>query len=277
MADKIWVGTTGDVNLASNYSPSGVPAAADNLYVPAGSGSMSSNMDALKTATLGGSLGTVEVEEGYTGTIGSKTAYWQFTPTVFRFAGTGAAYVNIEAAAISPDIRATATPTSSTGAGLYLKGSAIATLSVVGTSSIGVAFFGGETSTITTARCVGSSSRLILGAGCTLTTVQCLAGIVTLKAACTTLDVQGGTAYTIGSGAITTVTLDAGTAYLQSSGTITTLTQAGGQAEMLGSGIARTITTMNHNGGTIRYDSAVVTITTYNRKSGPQQLTANDP
>lgn len=277
MATKIWVGTTGDVNTAGNWSPSGVPAAGDDVYVPAGSGSMSNNMDALKTATLGGALGTVEVEAGYTGTIGSKSAYWQFTPTAFRFAGTGAAHIDIEAAAISPDIRATATAQSGGAVpGLVLKGSAIATLSVVGSCSVGVAFYGGETSTITTARVVGGSASLVLGSGVTVTTVQCASGSLTLKAACTTLDIQGGTATTLGGGAITTVTLDAGAANLLASGTITTLTQAGGTAELLGSGSARTITTMNHNGGTIRYDKDVVTITTYNRKSGPSSLTAND-
>lgn len=277
MADKIWVGTTGDLSTASNWSPSGVPAAADNVYVPAGAGSMSSNMDALKTATLGGSLGTVEVEEGYTGTIGTKSAYWQFTPTTFRFAGSGAAYVNIEAAAISPDIRRTATPTTSDGAGLYLKGSAIATLSAPASCSIALAYFGGETSTVTTVRCVGASAKVILGAGVTVTTFQVLSGSGIAKCAVTTLDVQGGTAYTYGSGAITTVTVDAGTAYLQSSGTITTLTQNAGYVDMLGSGIARTITTGNHYGGTLRYDKDVVTITTYNRKTGPSQIVVSDP
>lgn len=277
MADKIWVGTTGDLSVASNWSPSGVPVASDNVYVPAGSGSMSSSMSALSTASLTGSLGTVEVEAGYSGTIGTKSAYWQFTPTVFRFAGSGTAYINIEAAAISPDIRGTATASVTGGAGLYLKGSAIATLAPTGTSSVAVAFFGGETSAITTARCIGSSGTLILGAGCTLTTVQVTSGTLTVKAACTTLDVQGGTAYTIGSGAITTVTVDDGTAYLYSSGTITTLTMAGGTVDMLGGGIARTVTTCNHNGGTLRQDSGTVTITTYVKKTGPASITASDP
>jgi hypothetical protein len=277
MADKIWVGTTGDLSTAGNWSPSGVPAAGDNVYVPAGSGAMSSNMDALKTATLGGALGTVEVEAGYTGAIGSKSAYWQFTPTAFRFSGTGAAYINIEAAAISPDIRATASAATASAVGLYLRGSAIATLSIVGSSSVGVAFFGGETSTITTARVVGPSATLVLGSGVTITTCQVLAGQSRLACAVTTLDIQGGIVTTLGSGAITTCTVDAGVGYLNSSGTITTANINGGTVDMLGGGAARTITTANHNGGVLRYDENVVTITTYNRKDGPSQIVVSDP
>lgn len=276
MADKVWVGTTSNLATASNWSPSGVPASGDNVYIPAGSGPIAGGTT-LSTATLSGSLGTVEIEAGYTGTIGSKDAYVVWTPTTFRFAGTGTSYINIEAAAISPDIRATGQSSSSDGAGLYLKGSAIATLSVVGTCSIGVAFFGGETSTVTTARVVGSNAKLIVGIGTTLTTLQILNGTTTLKAACTTLDVQGGTATTLGAGAITTVTIDAGTAYLNASGTITTLTQAGGTVDMLGNGLARTVSTHNHNGGTLRYDKDVVTITTYNRKAGPSKIDVSDP
>jgi len=277
MADKIWVGTTGDLSVASNWSPSGVPAAADNVYVPAGSGSMSASMSALSTASLTGSLGTVEVEAGYSGTIGTKSAYWQFTPTAFRFAGSGTAYINIEAAAIIPDIRATAIASVTGGAGLYLRGSAISTLSVGGSCVVGLAFFGAETSTATTVRIVSATASVILGTGVTTTTVQCAAGTLTLKAACTTLDIQGGTVTTLGTGAITTVTMDAGTAYFNSSGTITTLTQAGGTVDMLGSGVARTVTTLNHNGGELRQDSGVVTIGTYNKKTGPASITASDP
>jgi hypothetical protein len=234
-------------------------------------------LDALKTATLSGALGIVEVEAGYTGTIGTKASPWQFTPTTFRFAGTGTAYVDIQAAAISPDIRATGQSTTADGCGLYLKGSAIATLSVVGNCSIGLAYFGGETATVATARVVGSNGKLVVGVGTTITTLQVLNGTATLKAACTTLDVQGGTVTTLGVGAITTVAIDAGTAYLNASGTITTLTQAGGTVDMLGNGLARTVSTHNHNGGVLRYDKDVVTITTYNRKSGPSQIDVSDP
>lgn len=276
MADKVWVGTTGDLGTAGNWSPSGVPAAGDNVYIPAGSGSITGS-SALSTASLSGALGTVEVEAGYTGTIGSRTSYMVLSAGTFRFAGKGTSYVNLEASAISPDIRATATPTSSDGVGLYLKGSALATLSAVGDCAIGLAYFGGETSTVTTARVVGPSARLTIGAGVTATTIQVLSGTGTVKAGCTTLDVQGGMVTTLGSGAITTVTVDAGTANLNSSGTITTLTQTGGSVDMLGNGAARTVTTMNHNGGLLRYDKDVVTITTYNRKSGPSQIVVSDP
>ena len=268
MANKIWVGTTGDVNLASNWSPSGVPAAADNVYVPIGSGSMSSNMAALKTATLGGALAIVEIQDGYTGTIGSKDAYFQFTCTTFRCGGTGNIWVDLEASAISFEIRQTGN--------LYLKGSALATLVAAG-GNVALANYGGETSTVTTARVVGSSAKLTLGVGVTVTTAQVVSGTLTSYVGGTTLDLQGGTASVFGSGTWTTVTVDAGTLKPASTGTITTMNLNGGLVDALVNGLARTVTTMNHNGGTLRYDENVLTITTYNRKDGPSMISVSDP
>jgi hypothetical protein len=177
VADKIWVGSvSGSLATAGNYSPSGVPAAADNLYIPIGSASITAGLTALSTATLSGSLGTVEIQEGYSGTIGTKDGYMMFTPTVFRYAGSGLAYIDVEAAAISADIRKTASPAGAGQSGLYLKGSALVTLSVGSSASIGIASYGGETATVATVRVTGSSASVVIGTGVTLTTLQVTAG-----------------------------------------------------------------------------------------------------
>lgn len=277
MANKIWVGTTGDLNTSGNWSPSGVPASGDNVYFPAGSPSVTGSLDALKTATLGGALGAVEFEDGYTGTVGSSSSYMQFTCTSLKFSGTGQAWLNLEASAISPEIRKTATPASAASRGLYLKGSALATLSVAGSASVGVAAYGAETSTLTTARLVSASASLLLGAGVTVTTVQITAGQAEIRCGGTTLDIQGGTVTTYGSGTWTTATVDAGTFYPYSTGTISTVNLNGGTLDRLAAGQALTITTLNHNGGVFRYDENVTTVTTYNRKDGPSQITVSDP
>ena len=277
MADKKWVGTTGDLNTAGNWSPSGVPSSGDNVYFPAGSPSVTASLDALKTATLGGALAIVEFEDGYTGTVGTSSSYMQFTCTSLKFSGTGQAWLNLEASAISPEIRKTAIPASAASRGLYLRGSALATLSVSGNASVGVAAYGAETSTITTARVVSGSASLLLGSGVTVTTVQVTAGQAEIRCGGTTLDVQGGNVTTYGTGTWTTVTEDGGTLYPYGTGTITTCNLNGGTLDRLTAGQALTITTMNHNGGVLRYDENVTTITTYNRKDGPSQITVSDP
>jgi len=226
---------------------------------------------------LGGALGIVEFQEGYTGTVGTKDAYMQFTCTALRWGGTGTAYLNLEASAISTEIRKSARPAGSGQVGLYLKGSALATVTVAGDASVGIAVYGGETSTVTTARLVGSSASLVLGTGVTVTTVQVVSGTATIRCGGTTLDIQGGSVTTSGTGTWTTTTIDAGAAYLNATGTITTLNMNAGALDMLGGAQARTVTTMNHNGGTLRYDENVVTVTTYNRKDGPSQITVSDP
>lgn len=279
MATKIWVGTTtaGDLNVAGNWSPSGVPTAGDDVYFPIGSAAISASLDALKTATIGGALGIVEFQEGYSGTIGTKDAYMTFTATTFRWGGTGTAYLDLQASAISFELRRSARPAGPGQAGLYLKGSALATITVAGDASVAIAAYGGETSTVTTARLVGPSASMLLGTGVTVTTVQVVAGTATIRCGGTTLDIQGGTVTTSGSGTWTTATLDGGTAYLHATGTITTCNLNAGTLDMLGGAQARTISTLNHNGGVLRYDENVVTLTTYNRKDGPSQITVTDP
>lgn len=259
MADKRWVGTTGDVNTAGNYSASGVPGAADNLQVPAGSGAISASLSTLAAV----SLGTVKVERGYTGAIGTNTSgvitYFQFLSSRFEFAGGGTSYIDIGSSAISPIVRETARP--STGyQGLYLKGSAISTLNVE-KGYVGVAAWIGETATIATLRLNTRDANAFIGSGTTLTTAYMVDGNLILDCALVTLTIESGACRTTGTGTITTVNVNGGTFLPHSTGTITTLNQTGGTVDFTGHNIARTVTTYNANGGVLIADESIVTFT----------------
>ncbi len=272
MANKTWAGTDGNYGTAGNWSPSGVPSTGDHVRIPASSSqSITSGLDQSAVA-----IGDFIVEEGYTGEIGTAAAYLQIDPNRFEFNGAGQAWIDIGSAAI--DVQVLGTATAATGErGLYLKGSAIDELAVLG-GNVGVAAIHGETATVTTCRVTGTSADVWIGAGVTLTTLRVNAGTVRLRCAATTVAVYGGTLYTEEAGAITTVNLEGGTIYPNSSGTVTTLNAEGGTADFTKSGLARTVTTLKQNpGSTLTYDPAVLTITTQAAPDDPISLRASKP
>ena len=283
MATKYWIGTTGDVSLTSNWSGGSLPVANDVVILPAGSGSMTSNLGTLAAVSLYG----FQVQTGYTGTIGSISTgagYLQIliaSTYTFQFAGTGIAYIDLQSSPIAPLV----TNTQSQGAGtvcLYLKGSALTTLTVQ-RGSVGLAAFAGETSTVATVNCdwisnQTSDSYVYLGSGVTVTTVNATGGAVVVNSAATTILTTGGIVTTQGTGAVTTITNAGGTVYPNSSGTITTLNANGGTCDFSRSLVARTVTNMattgnGSSGATINYDPNVVTVTNKLSPSGPVSIT----
>jgi hypothetical protein len=274
MANKTWVGNDsgneGDYSVAANWSPSGVPSASDHVRIPASSTqNISSGLDQSAVA-----IGDFIVEEGYSGTIGSATGYLQIDPDRFEFNGSGQSWIDIGSAAI--DVQILGTATASTGErGLYLKGSAIDELAILG-GNVGVAAVHGETATVTTCRVTGPTADVWVGAGTTLTTLNVSQGTVRLRCAATTVTQYGGTLYTEESGAITTINLEGGTLYPNSSGTITTLNADGGTADFTASGLGRTVSTLKQNpGSAITYDPSVLTITTRSAPDDPISLRAS--
>lgn len=95
--------------------------------------------------------------------------------------------------------------------------------------TIGVAFEAPAVSTIATLRIGFQSSQqtdanVVLGNGCTLTTIQQNGGFLQFASSLTTLTMYGGTTTVLESANITTLQLQEGTIYYQSNGTITTAT-----------------------------------------------------
>lgn len=233
-----------------------VPVATDNVRIPAGAGSISSNLDNTSVA-----LGSFIVEKGYTGTIASSSAYLRVGATRFEFDGSGLSYIDLGASSVSPQVFST----SSAGdglRGLYLLGSAMATVNVVG-GQVGVAVNAGETATITTATVTGGSGSLWLGAGVSLTTFTAHGGSNVVRCTGTTMNIRGGTTNTEEVGTFTTQNIYGGTLVRNSTGTVTTLNSYGGSVDDTQSNAVRTTTTTNkYKGGSIKFNKEACTYTT---------------
>tara|TARA_R100000808_G_scaffold18377_1_gene40281 strand:+ start:2242 stop:3066 length:825 start_codon:yes stop_codon:yes gene_type:complete len=266
MADKIWLGTDSstptDWNTAANWSPSGVPSASDNVRLVASYSNNLAGYDASGTA-----LADFIVEDGYSGTIGSKTADLQISCTYFEFAGSGLSYIDLGSSSVSPRIVTTGGTAGAGRYSLYLIGTAISVISVEA-GSVGLAAVHGQASTITTVRQRGGTVKV--GAGAALTNLTSYGGTSEIATDITTVKVYGGTVTTSEQAAVTTATITAGTLIHNGTGAITTATIDGGELDLARTGAARTITTLNLNpGGGLKYDPDAITITNNNTASAP--------
>lgn len=269
MSTCIWTGSVSSTFATDgNWLGGSAPVNSDTVYIQ---GTVSI------TGASTGLTGLVfVVDPTYTGTIGSSTTYLSFTAASFNFAGLNTSYIDLGSSAISAIVTNTIGATANT-AGLYLKGSALTSLSVSG-GYVALAGLDAETSSVTTARVTNSGSQLILGSGVTLTTASVSDGTLYVNCAATTVTVNSGTAYTSGTGAITTITQNGGTCYPRSSGTITTHNINAGTANYLVSPVARTVTNLKLNpGGTLIHDPAILTITNKTNPDYPIRVTASNP
>jgi len=269
MADKIWTGATdGDYGVSTNWSPAGVPVAADSVYLTA---DYSVNI----TGSLDQSAVALDkfIVDGFTGKIGTLAlGYLQIDPDSFSFNGSDVCFIDVGAAAIDLDVRGTGGGGSTRG--LYIKGSAIAVLSLIN-GNLGLANQYGETSTAATIRVTGGTMHC--GTGSTLTTVDAYGGIINLAASVTTLNAFSGTVNTSSAAAITTLNGYGGKVTHNGTGTIATANLEGAELDLTNSGLARTVTTLNLKAnGTIVYDPSVITITTQNEADTPVRISASN-
>lgn len=234
-----------------------IPQATEHVRIPSGSGDISSNLDQSAVA-----IGDFIREEGHEGTIGSATGYLRIDPDRFEHAGSGQGWIDIGSANISLHIHGTGSAVEGER-GLYLRGTNIATLNIMG-GDVGVASLPGEISTVATIRVLGDDSSLWIGNGVTLTTLHQYAGEVRLRCGATTVIIYDGTHITEENGTMTTVTLRAGEYIYKSTGNVTTFHLYGGDLDLRQSGAARTISTLNKYSGSSRVirNKEAVTITT---------------
>lgn len=243
--------------------------ATNNVRIPAGSGSID-----------GGDFSSIAiadfiVEPGHTGLIGSDTDPLIIDPDTFIFSGGGLSYIDIYTANISPQIFETSSAADGTF-GLYLTGSNMATVNVMG-GSVGLAALSGQTSTAASVRVTGNSSNVFCGKGLTLTTAIVEAGDAEFHCAGTTLTNNGGTVTTRETGAWTTMNANAGTIYPESSGTVTTINLNGGTVNAYRSTVTRTFTNVKRNRGSFSYDPACVTVTNWTTPDYPIRDVVNAP
>lgn len=248
---------TKDPNYVKFYQ---IPQATEHVRWAPDSASITS---AVGLDQSGVAIGDFIVEEGCEATFGSATlGYLYIDPDRFQFHGRGEAWLDLTTAAISPQIYGTA------GAGLgevglYLRGSALAVLNIMG-GTVGVAVRPGETSTITTARLLSGSGELLLGNGVTLTNFHQYGGQSRIRCAVTTKILYDGKMTSEENGAMTTVTQHGGQYIYKSTGNITTFNLYGGTLDCQQSGAARTISTLNKYRGSsqILRNKEAVTVTT---------------
>lgn len=219
-----------------------VPVAAQHVRFAVDSASPTAGLDQSSVA-----LGDFIVEEGCQATFGSSTlGYLYIDPNRFEFAGNGAARIDLTTAAIPLQIYRTA-GVQIGERGLYLRGSALTVVNIMG-GSVGIAALPGETSTATTVRVMGGASEpadLWLGNGLTLTNFHQYAGEARVRCNVTTSILYDGKLTVEENAALTTITQHAGEFVYQSSGNITTHHLYGGTLDEQKSGATRTISTLN--------------------------------
>jgi hypothetical protein len=255
-------GTDPDTKATDYITFKQTPRAGDDVRIPAGTASINENLDQASVA-----IGDFIVEEGYEGDIGSDSlGYLRIDPDRFEFSATGGtSYIDVgSAASLNCQIYSTGGP-SIGERGLYLLGTSIGVLNVVG-GSVGVAVRQGEVSTVTTARLIDAQASLWIGEGCSLTTYQQQDGEGKIRTGgtVTTVLMYSGELTTEETVAITTVNQKGGRITANATGTVTTWNLYAGTLDLQKSGATRTISTLNKYRGTwqLLRNKEAVTITT---------------
>lgn len=231
-------------DTAENWNGGAVPVNSDDVYL---SNSAVSIKYGLAQSAV--TLTSLNIDASYTGQIGlapydteggTARTYYQYRATLLNILATtvnvglgtggGSSMIRLDLGANATTINVYSTGAAQQGSyPLYIKGSASNYTLNVFKGHVGVATEPGHTATLPTVR-VGSDTnptgdaRLVLGTGCTITTVTVTAGQVEINANTTTINAKGGTVVVLLAATVGTLTADAGTIYYQSSGTCTTLT-----------------------------------------------------
>jgi hypothetical protein len=274
MAQKTWIGTNsgnvGTWSVAANWQDAGgttstaIPATGDDVFIENSSQDISSGL-----AQSGVTLSSLNIAQSYTGKVGTTSAYLAISATTTNIGlqadggtsqGSGRIKLDFGSNQTTCNVFNTgASPADTNMQCVIVKGTHASNALYVTRGIVGVATAtSGEAATMATVD-VGSSSagggNVVLGAGCTLTTVNVGAGTLTnMGAAGTTLNVNGSNAtYScFGSGAHTTINCDAGQVKYQSSGTITTANITG-TLDLTADPRGKTITTLHvYKGATLK-------------------------
>ena len=240
---------------ASNWSGGAVPVNSDDVYVA----SPVAILYGLDQSAV--TLASLTIAASFTETIGlPKTRfsgyteyrddYLQISASTVKIGvgegqGSGRIKLNLGSVQAAIEVRkSAASAETGTPAILLLGTNASNVLDVQGGSSVGLAAFSGEVSTVATLTAVAGAS-VYCGEGCTLTTVRG-DGSITLNSAATTVTVSaGGVLVMNGSGAVTTLNVkEDGLCYYRSSGTVTTANITGA-VDCSTDASSRTFTTTN--------------------------------
>lgn len=276
MANKIWIGTDtgneGDWATANNWSPSGVPEDADDVYLENSSQSVTEGFD--QSAIT---LASLNIARTFTGTIGDSDEYLQIGATVVNIgyyygigtpSGSGRIKLNLGAVVSTVTISYAGISADTNKPAIRLRANNVNTIIHIRRGIVGIAYETGETATVGIINVGWSANRandsdVEIGPGVTLTTLNKTGGECVLRCAATNVNCDYGDLITEGTGAITTATMRGGKLIPNSTGTITTLNIIeNGSADFTLSNAARTITTAKVGGnGKIKYDPSVLILT----------------
>ncbi len=271
MADKLWVGTDsgneGDWSVAANWSPSGVPASADDVYLRDSSQAVTAGF-----AQSAVTLDSLNIAQSFTGQIATHLAIGATVLDIGRHDGPGSPSgssllkIDLGTAQSAVTIHNSGNPTTSTASAIQLLAVHVATTVVVAKGKWSLAGGYGEVSTVASifASFVTNSKtdvQSVIGAGVTLTTLDAC-GQTYMACAATTINNWGGTITTSGSGAIATINNYA-SAILNGDGTVTAYNgQADSSADATRLPLARTFTNIAlARGASIKIDPDYVTVT----------------
>ncbi len=240
MAKKIWLGDdTGNVGkygTAANWSPSGVPIAADDVVIPANSPAITGDLDQSAVP-----IASFTVEAGHINNIASNIESLKIDPDRFDYGGTGLeVFIDLVTgvSTVDPIIRTAASVQTGEFA-FSLTGDNIDELTVL-------------------------SGTIRIETGTVIATINNLGGNVTTFAAPTAGVVNNaGTTITEGAGAISSLVANGGTIESNAEGDVTNATaDSSGVIDFRQSPVIRTVTNIDRSGdGQIFYDPDIITVT----------------
>jgi|LUMV01.1.fsa_nt_gb hypothetical protein len=270
-ADRVWWGNSSgaekDWNTAANWV-GGVPTAGDNVFIPVGSADIDTGLD-----QSGVSLGTVLIEPGYTGNIGTYTgsspAYLQIDCTQLTSYGTGRLYLDLcHTGAVDVLIGAATAATNTGYYGTYITTDGTGTIGQLSVSSGYVAlgvFADDPAQTCAELRLQGPSCYVTVGKGVTATNVDSRGTLFLLtNNTVSTLEITGGLTTVGGSGGVTSATVEAGALRHFGSGTVTSCTVSGGTLDTTGAHYDHTITALTIEAGAVTLDPETTSVGTLN-------------
>lgn len=302
MATKKWLGgTSGSANdpaIASNYAPTGVPAAGDDLYIeanPSGTDySITTNLTTFQNTTLA----SINISQTYTGVIGAANTGTNSTTTGYlsiggtnssaitvnigyQYGGTspgqGSNLIRLNIGSMLGTINVSNSAASSAMANMgpiTLLGTHTSNTMNIQAGTVSVGIDETESATFLT---VNNKGVLLMGNGVTLTTINQNGGSILVQSGIVTLNQTLGASSINGSGTIGTFNLYGGSSVLNSTGTITALNVYSASADMSRNQAARTVTTVTlYAGANFNLNNGVknsITVTNPINTNGPCTIT----
>lgn len=275
MATKKWLGNDagneGDWATAANWSPSGVPVAADDVILANTSQSVTAGLDQSAVA-----LTSITIDQSYTGSVGTaETDFLQVAASVAVIGQsrsglgtlTGSRRLNLDfGSSTACDIQVYNTSTVAQDINrtpLRIKAGNASTDLIIYAGVASVSDDTEDTSTI--GDIIVNGGSLTIGSGVTLTSITQSGGVCSCQSSTTTVTVKSGQLNFYDGATASTITTctveDAGVFNHFASGTITTL-NAGATVDLNRTQKPKTVTTINlSQGANLIIDTGNVTLT----------------